>query len=138
MKKIPLLIVLISLSSSCDQGRRIDKLQCIEGKHITARNGMVVSAHPQGSRAGLTILQQRGNAFDAAVATGFALAVCYPAAGNIGGGGFMLIRNSGGEYDLIDFREKAPLSSSRDMYLDSTGNVISSLSTDTHLAEGIP
>lgn len=138
MKKIPAIIILLSLVSSCNQGNRTDKLQYIEGKHITASNGMVVSAHPQGSRAGIMILQQGGNAVDAAVATGFALAVCYPAAGNIGGGGFMLIRNSAGEYDLIDFREKAPLGSSRDMYLDSAGNVNSILSTNTHLAAGVP
>ncbi len=65
-----------------------------------------------------------GNAVDAAVATGFALAVCYPEAGNIGGGGFMIMRNADGSTDMIDYREKAPLQATRDMYLDSAGNVI--------------
>jgi gamma-glutamyltranspeptidase/glutathione hydrolase len=138
MKRKPVIIAFICLSISCNQGTTTDNIQFLEGKHITASNGMVVSAHPQGSRAGIMILQQGGNAVDAAVATGFALAVCYPAAGNIGGGGFMLLRTSGGEYDLIDFREKAPLGSSKDMYLDSAGNVNGILSTDTHLAAGVP
>ncbi|OFY66774.1 MAG: gamma-glutamyltransferase [Bacteroidetes bacterium RBG_13_43_22] len=99
---------------------------------------MVVSAHPQGSLTGVRILQEGGNAVDAAVATGFALAVCYPEAGNIGGGGFMVIRTSDGSADVIDFREKAPLGASRDMYLDDDGNVIEGSSTEAHLAAGVP
>ena len=78
-------------------------------RDIIADSGMVVSAHPQSSRIGVKILQKGGNAVDAAVATEFALAVCYPEAGNIGGGGFMLIRTSDGKTDVIDYREKAPL-----------------------------
>jgi gamma-glutamyltranspeptidase/glutathione hydrolase len=99
---------------------------------------MVVSAHPQASQIGVSILQKGGNAIDAAVATGFALAVSYPAAGNIGGGGFMVIRLADGTTDVIDYREKAPQKASRDMYLDSLGNVIKNLSTETHLAAGVP
>ncbi|OFY65098.1 MAG: gamma-glutamyltransferase [Bacteroidetes bacterium RBG_13_43_22] len=99
---------------------------------------MVVSAHPQGSRIGVQVLQEGGNAIDAAVATGFALAVCYPEAGNIGGGGFMVLRKSDGSSDVIDFREKAPLVASRDMYLSGDGNVVEGLSTETHLAAGVP
>ncbi|MBK7627605.1 MAG: gamma-glutamyltransferase [Bacteroidales bacterium] len=99
---------------------------------------MVVSAHPESSLIGTKILQAGGNAIDAAVATEFALAVCYPEAGNIGGGGFMVIRLADGNTDVIDYREKAPLSASRDMYLDKAGNVIEGLSTDTHLASGVP
>ena len=76
--------------------------------------------------------------FDAAVATEFALAVCFPEAGNIGGGGFMLIRTSDGKTDVIDYREKAPALANRDMYLDKAGNVSEGVSTDTHLASGVP
>ena len=99
---------------------------------------MVVSAHPQASEAGVRIMQMGGNAIDAAVATGFALAVCFPEAGNIGGGGFMLIRTAAGKTGIIDYREKAPSAASRDMYLDSSGEVITGASTDTHLSSGIP
>jgi gamma-glutamyltranspeptidase/glutathione hydrolase len=106
--------------------------------NLIADSGMVVSAHPQGSAIGVAILRKGGNAVDAAVATGFALAVCYPEAGNIGGGGFMVIRNADGRRDMIDYREKAPLGSSRDMFLDGEGNVIDGLSTDTRLASGVP
>ena len=83
-------------------------------------------------------IKNGGNAIDAAVATEFALAVCYPEAGNIGGGGFMLIRISDGRTDVIDYREKAPLIASRDMYLNKDGEVAEGLSTDTHLASGVP
>ncbi len=138
MKRITVIISLACIIAACNPGTKTDSAQYIEGKHITADNGMVVSAHFQGSQAGAMILKQGGNAVDAAVATGFALAVCFPAAGNIGGGGFMLIRTAGGEYDLIDYREKAPLEASRDMYLDSAENVIGRLSTETHLAAGVP
>ncbi|HLN55930.1 MAG TPA: gamma-glutamyltransferase [Bacteroidales bacterium] len=110
----------------------------ITGKDITAVNGMVVSAHPEASRIGVSILRKGGNAVDAAAATEFALAVCYPEAGNIGGGGFMVIRNSDGTSDVIDYREKAPSAASRDMYTDKSGNVIDSLSTETRLASGVP
>jgi gamma-glutamyltranspeptidase/glutathione hydrolase len=99
---------------------------------------MVVSAHPQSSRIGISILQKGGNAIDAAVATEFALAVCFPEAGNIGGGGFMLIRTNDGKTAVIDYREKAPSHATRDMYLDKSGNVTAGLSTDTHLSSGIP
>ncbi len=109
-----------------------------EGRHIVSEHGMVVSAHPWGSQTGVQILMNGGNAVDAAVATGFALAVCYPEAGNIGGGGFMVIRKNDGVADVIDFREKAPLKASRDMYLDNKGVVIDGLSIETHLATGVP
>jgi gamma-glutamyltranspeptidase / glutathione hydrolase len=87
------------------------------------KNGMVVSAHPSSSKVGLDILKKGGNAVDAAVAVQFALAVVYPGAGNLGGGGFMVYRSASGELATLDFREKAPLLASRDMYLDSAGNV---------------
>jgi gamma-glutamyltranspeptidase / glutathione hydrolase len=96
----------------------------LEEKPVRARHGMVVSVHHLASDAGLQTLRQGGNAVDAAVATGFALAVVHPIAGNLGGGGFLLLRTHDGLSTFIDFREKAPLASTRDMYLDSDGNVI--------------
>ncbi|AMM52690.1 gamma-glutamyltranspeptidase [Rufibacter sp. DG15C] len=99
---------------------------------------MVVSAHPEASKIGLAILQKGGNAYDAAVATEFALAVAYPRAGNIGGGGFLIYRKSTGEVGALDYREKAPKAASRDMYLDAQGNVKPGLSTLGHLAAGVP
>jgi gamma-glutamyltranspeptidase/glutathione hydrolase len=105
---------------------------------VKAKNGMVVSADPLASKAGLEVLKQGGNAVDAAVAVGFALAVTYPAAGNIGGGGFMNIRLADGRCFAIDYREKAPAAAGRDMYLDSAGNFNDELSTLGHLASGVP
>lgn len=99
---------------------------------------MVVTAHPEATRVGVEILKQGGNAYDAAIAVHFALAVVYPEAGNIGGGGFMVTRTHDGKYDCLDFRETAPSSSNKDMYLDSAGGVNSNLSTIGHLACGIP
>jgi gamma-glutamyltranspeptidase / glutathione hydrolase len=89
-----------------------------------AHHGMVVSVHHLAADAGLRILQEGGNAVDAAVATGFALAVVHPAAGNLGGGGFMLIRDHSGKTIFLDYREKAPLAATQNMYLDASGNVI--------------
>jgi gamma-glutamyltranspeptidase/glutathione hydrolase len=91
---------------------------------VRARHGMVVSVHHLAADAGVEILREGGNAVDAAVATGFALAVVHPVAGNLGGGGFLLLRTHDGRATFIDFREKAPLAASEDMYLDKDGNVI--------------
>ncbi|MDQ1140216.1 gamma-glutamyltransferase [Pedobacter agri] len=88
------------------------------------KNGMVVSAHPEASKVGIEILKKGGNAVDAAVAVQFALAVVYPNAGNIGGGGFMVYRSAKGEVNALDFREKASVAATRDMYLDAAGNPI--------------
>jgi gamma-glutamyltranspeptidase / glutathione hydrolase len=104
---------------------------------VTAPHAMVVSAHPLASEAGVAILRQGGNAIDAAVAVGFALAVVLPDAGNIGGGGFIVYRSAAGEVRAIDYRETAPGRASRDMYLDSTGNV-TNRSLTGHLAAGVP
>ena len=105
---------------------------------LVADSAMVVSAHPLASQVGADIMQKGGNAVDAAIATQFALAVVYPAAGNIGGGGFMIIRQVDGSTDALDFREKAPLAGGRDMYLDEDKNVIKGLSRTGHLAAGVP
>lgn len=105
---------------------------------VIAENGMVASAHPVASEVGAKILQLGGNAIDAAIAVKFALAVVYPAAGNIGGGGFLVYRDATGKSYSIDFREKAPQKSHRDMYLDQDGNPIEGLSIHGGLASGVP
>jgi gamma-glutamyltranspeptidase/glutathione hydrolase len=102
-----------------------------------ADHAMVVSGHPLANEAGLEILKAGGNAVDAAVAVGFALAVVYPEAGNLGGGGFMICRSAKGRNIAVDFREKAPKGSSKNMYLDKAGNVTSA-SVEGHRASGVP
>ena len=138
MNKLITIFSVLVLLASCSVKSGKEHSRFIEGRNIIVDSGMVVSAHPLSSRIGISILQKGGNAIDAAVATEFALSVCYPEAGNIGGGGFMLIRTSDGNTDVIDYREKAPSHASRDMYLDKSGNVTEGLSTDTHLASGVP
>lgn len=103
-----------------------------------AEHGMVASVHELASRAGVEMMRAGGNAVDAAVATGFALAVVHPAAGNLGGGGFMLVRMKDGETHFLDFRETAPGKASSSMYQDSQGNVIPELSTIGYKAIGVP
>jgi gamma-glutamyltranspeptidase / glutathione hydrolase len=105
---------------------------------VHAQHGMVVSVHELASQAGVEILQAGGNAVDAAVATGFALSVVHPPAGNIGGGGFMLIRMADGKTHFLDYREKAPAAATRDMYLDSQGNLIEGASEYGYKAIGVP
>ncbi|MCP1907727.1 gamma-glutamyltranspeptidase/glutathione hydrolase [Bradyrhizobium elkanii] len=103
-----------------------------------AENGMVVSAQHLATQVGVEVLKRGGNAVDAAVAVGYALAVAYPAAGNLGGGGFMTIQFADGRKTFLDFRETAPKGATADMYLDKDGNVIPGLSTKGHLAVGVP
>jgi gamma-glutamyltranspeptidase/glutathione hydrolase len=107
-------------------------------KKVVCNNGAVVSAHALASKVGLNILKQGGNAVDAAIATQLALAVVYPGAGNIGGGGFMVLHLNSRENISIDYREVAPAGASRDMYLDANGNPQMHLSQDGHLACGVP
>ncbi len=107
-------------------------------KTISCANGAVVSAHPLASQVGLQILKQGGNAFDAAIATQLTLAVVYPGAGNIGGGGFMVAHLKDGRNISLDYREKAPALAGKDMYLDAAGNPLMHLSQDGHLAAGVP
>ena len=102
------------------------------------KNGMVVSAREEASMAGIEILKQGGNAFDAMIATDLALAVVYPSAGNLGGGGFMVYRLNNDSIGSLDYREKAPLKASKDMFLDTDGNEIKNLSTVGSLSIGIP
>ncbi len=105
---------------------------------LTGDQAMVVSAHPLASQVGIEILKKGGNAVDASIAVQLALAVTYPVAGNIGGGGFMVARFKDGSIDALDYREKAPASASRDMYLGETGEAIPDLSERGHLASGVP
>ncbi len=105
---------------------------------VAAEHGMVVTVHPLATRVGVEVLKKGGNAIDAAVAVGYALAVVYPAAGNLGGGGFMTIRLADGRRTFIDFREKAPLAVRRDMYLDASGKLIEKASLRGHLAVAVP
>ncbi|MET4154769.1 gamma-glutamyltranspeptidase/glutathione hydrolase [Bradyrhizobium sp. RT9b] len=105
---------------------------------IAAQNGMVVSAQHLATQVGVDVLKRGGNAVDAAVAVGYALAVVYPAAGNLGGGGFMTIQLADGRKTFLDFRETAPKGATANMYLDKDGNVIKGISTKGHLAVGVP
>jgi gamma-glutamyltranspeptidase / glutathione hydrolase len=105
---------------------------------VHAPHAIVVSQHELASRAGVEMMQAGGNAVDAAVATGFALAVAHPQAGNLGGGGFMLIRTANGETHFIDYREKAPAAATANMYLDAQGNVIEDASVAGYKAIGVP
>ncbi|MBJ6143745.1 gamma-glutamyltransferase [Hymenobacter sp. BT559] len=105
---------------------------------VVAKHALVVSAHPAASKVGRDIMQQGGNAYDAAVAVQFALAVVLPVAGNIGGGGFLVYRDHSGTAGTLDFRETAPAAASRDMYLNASGNVVPGLSTAGALAVGTP
>ena len=108
------------------------------GATIRTNGGMVVSEHPEASRAGAEVLAAGGNAVDAAIATGLALAVTHPSAGNIGGGGFMVIRFPDGSSTALDFREKAPLAAHPEMFLDADGEYSSRIHHDSHIAVGVP
>jgi gamma-glutamyltranspeptidase/glutathione hydrolase len=105
---------------------------------VRARHGMVASVSEIASKVGVDMMKRGGNAVDAAVAVALALAVTWPSAGNLGGGGFMVIRKANGEAEIIDYRERAPLAAHRDMYLDKDGNVIKGASTVGYKAAGVP
>ena len=124
----PLIYVFIILFLSCNN----------ETKFNGYRNGIVVSANIEASKAGISILKQGGNAFDAMIATDLALSVVYPNAGNLGGGGFLVYRLSDSSIGSLDYREKSPLKSSKDMYLDQKGSEIEGLSTIGALSVGVP
>ena len=121
--RLPLLLLLLSQIACCQ---------------ITSRKAMVVSARKEASDIGLQIMKQGGNAFDAMIATQLALAVAYPYAGNISGGGFMVYRKANGETGTLDFREVAPKASDKNMFLDADGNVIPGKSTETGSSVGVP
>lgn len=131
MKKV--IIVLSIISLNCYSQKNSTK-----PTGLVADKAIVVSAREEASEIGIEIMKKGGNAFDAMVATELALAVAYPFAGNIGGGGFMVYRKSNGEIGSLDYREKAPLAASKDMFLDEKGNVIRGKSLETALAIGVP
>ena len=118
--------------------KAVNPYQYIVVKSGTFNSASVTSAHPLASMVGAAIMKQGGNAFDATIATQFALAVVYPGAGNIGGGGFTLARKKDGSLIGIDYREAAPAKAKRDMYLDAAGNAQDALSQNGHLASGVP
>lgn len=131
------LIIIIFLWQGCRQQTTVGEPYAIQ-KVASSSHAMVVTAHPLATDIGVEILERGGNAVDAAVAVQFALAVVYPIAGNIGGGGFMLIRDTSGEASALDFREKAPMAAYQDLYLDSMGQVMEGMSTTGHLSVGVP
>jgi gamma-glutamyltranspeptidase/glutathione hydrolase len=132
-----LVIILILNLISCKQGVNKSPHYNIT-KSVISDSGMVVSAHPLATQIGLDILKQGGNAIDAVIAVQFALAVCYPNAGNIGGGGFLVYRDKNGDALALDYREKAAANATTNMYLDSLGNPIVEKSLYGHLAAGVP
>jgi gamma-glutamyltranspeptidase/glutathione hydrolase len=133
MKNITFLFTLSLILLTCKTAPKKEKII-----GLIAEKAMVVSARAEASKIGSDVLEKGGNAYDAMVATHFALAVVYPVAGNIGGGGFMVYRNNDGTKGALDFREKAPITAHKDMYLDSLGNVIKNKSTSGAVAIGIP
>jgi gamma-glutamyltranspeptidase/glutathione hydrolase len=137
MKKFVFLVCVLAAFISCKKAT--EKPLADESKRgLIVDHGMVVSARAEASKIGASILEKGGNAFDAMVATELALNVAYPYAGSIGGGGFMVYRLSTGEVGSLDYREKAPLAASRDMYLDENGEVIPNMSTLGAMAVGVP
>tara|TARA_B100001287_G_scaffold31604_1_gene22600 strand:- start:12244 stop:13956 length:1713 start_codon:yes stop_codon:yes gene_type:complete len=129
IKKLIHIIIPLFLGCSNPKVNNLDK---------DSQNAVVVSAHPLASKIGIDIIDKGGNAADAVIAVQMALAVVYPSAGNIAGGGFLVYRTDDGNYTSLDFREKAPLSSSPNMYLDENGNVIENLSLIGHRSVGVP
>lgn len=133
MKKTVTLFALSLLLMNCKT-----TTETKQNKGLITKQAMVVSARQEASKIGSDILEKGGNAFDAMAATELALAVAYPYAGNIGGGGFMVYRKNDGEIGALDYREKAPIASTKNMYLDSLGNVIPKKSTFGAMAVGVP
>lgn len=131
MKKI---IILLSIFSIGCKTQNV----MVKPTGLVANKAMVVSAREEASKIGVEIMKKGGNAFDAMVGTELALAVAYPFAGNLGGGGFLVYRKANGEIGSLDYREKAPLASTKDMFLDEKGNVIKGKSTESPLAIGVP
>jgi len=135
---VRLLLIVLLMPVSMARAQKIDPFHYQQQKKVTCTKGAVASANALASKVGVSILKKGGNAIDAAIATQLALAVVYPGAGNIGGGGFMLAHLKNGKNISIDFRQTAPAQSNRDMYLDKKGNPQMNLSQDGHLASGIP
>ncbi|MCK5638746.1 MAG: gamma-glutamyltransferase, partial [Flavobacteriaceae bacterium] len=134
MKKLYYLFIIAFLLVQC----KSQTTQEIKKTGLIADKAMVVSARQEASTIGVSILKKGGNAFDAMIATDLALVVAYPFAGNIGGGGFTVYRTKDGKIGSFDYREKAPLAATRDMYLDENGDVIPNKSILGAMAVGVP
>lgn len=132
MKRLPALLLALSVLATSPAAIAATR------EPVRARKAMIASTSELASRAGIEVMQKGGNAIDAAVAVAFALAVTWPSAGNLGGGGFMLVRIADGKAEAIDYRERAPLGATRDMYLDASGNVVPKLSNDGYEAVAVP
>jgi gamma-glutamyltranspeptidase/glutathione hydrolase len=137
MKKLLFLLLVISFTQSCKKEPQ-SKLLGSSPRGLTTETAMVVSAREEASKIGVEILKKGGNAFDAMMATEMALAVVYPYAGNLGGGGFMVYRLADGTKGALDYREKAPMAATKNMYLDEEGNIIKGKSTLGSMAIGVP
>ncbi len=137
-----ILLLCISLYANAQNivgaGKEADPYHYVSVKSVTYSKACVASAHPLASEVGVAIMKRGGNAFDAIIATQLALAVVYPGAGNIGGGGFLIARKKDGKLIAVDYREAAPSKASRDMYLDKNGNPQNNLSENGHLSSGVP
>ncbi|ARS37705.1 gamma-glutamyltransferase [Pontibacter actiniarum] len=129
-KRLIYLLIVIGIAGCTDRD--------LDERGLVTDQAMVVTAHPLASAVGADILRRGGNAVDAAIAVQFALAVVYPDAGNIGGGGFMVLRQQDGTVDALDYRERAPAAATRNMYLNEEGEVVENLSLKGHLAAGVP
>lgn len=145
MNKDRVILLILAILVSCNTAKKnsvaslsINPYNYSFQKKVIADNGAVVSAHPLASKVGVEILKKGGNAFDAAIATQLALAVVYPNAGNLGGGGFLVARLSDGKEVALDYREQAPGKAFRDMYIDPDGVPRTDKSQDGHLAGGVP
>jgi gamma-glutamyltranspeptidase / glutathione hydrolase len=143
MRKLFFVLTVVLLSCASQKaivgpGNSIDPYHFSSSKKTISSNGAVASAHPLASKVGVEIMKRGGNAFDAAIATQLALAVVYPNAGNLGGGGFMVARTAAGASLALDYREMGPAAAHRDMYLDANGNVMAGKSLNGHLASGVP
>lgn len=137
MKQVTFFLIILFLIVSCKQSANPSKTK-IPKRGLITKNAMVVSARVEASKIGSDILKKGGNAFDAMAATHLALAVSFPYAGNIGGGGFMVYRKKDGKIGALDFREKAPMAATKDMYLDDNRDVIPEKSTLGAMAVGVP
>ncbi len=137
MRKLLIFVTLIAFLNACKTDHTTAPTYT-PTKYISVDSAAVVTAHPIASKIGLQILRDGGNAVDAAIAVQFALAVCFPVAGNLGGGGFMVYRDKNGAATTLDFREMAPGSSTMDMYLDKDGNVNNELVRNGALSAGVP
>lgn len=145
MRRYSFLLFLASVFLSCKTtqplvgaGSAVNPYNYSVNKRVLAANGAVASAHPLASQVGLQVMKAGGNAFDAAIATQLALAVVYPNAGNLGGGGFLVARTGKSETLALDYRETAPALASRDMFLDANGDVVEGKSLNGHLAAAVP